>query len=110
MGQGLLLCRLLPDANPFSLDIVTLSSGDGREHMTLFLYQATLARGGPKQFRDGSEPSIVSVGDDEIDLGCSSCPQILQEAEPSLLAFLRTGKASLTPLCFLPDRRLMQLK
>jgi hypothetical protein len=91
LGQGLRPCWLLPDAHEFSLDIAALSSGDSGKHIALFMHQAPLARGGRKQFRDGSEQAIVSVGDDEVDLGSPSCAQIMQEAEPSLLAFLRTG-------------------
>jgi len=88
LGQCLRLGRLLPDTNQFGLDIAALSSGDSREHIALFMHQAALARGGRKQFPDGSEQSIMPVGDDEIDLGCPTSAQILQEAEPSLLAFL----------------------
>src|SRR5712692_6887703 len=32
----------------------------------------------------------MPIGHDQIDLGCASCTQILQQAEPSLLAFLGT--------------------
>ena len=46
LGQRLLWCWLLPDTNQFGLDIATLSSGNGREHIALFMDQAVLARGG----------------------------------------------------------------
>ena len=80
LGQCLRLCGLLPDTNQFGLDIAALSSRDSREHIALFMYQAALAR-------RGREQSIVPVGDDEINLRCPACAQILQEAEPSLFAF-----------------------
>src|SRR2546427_13080625 len=50
-----------------------------------------LPRGCRKQFRDSCKQSIMAVGDYQIDVGCSSRPQVLQEASPSILAFLRTG-------------------
>ena len=37
--QGLLLTRLLPDANEFSLDVAALSSRDSIEHIALFMHE-----------------------------------------------------------------------
>ncbi len=37
LGQGLLLCRLLPDANEFSLNLTTLSSGNSIQHIALLM-------------------------------------------------------------------------
>jgi len=46
LGQGLLFCRLLPDANEFSLDVAALSSGNRIEDVALFMQQTALTRGG----------------------------------------------------------------
>ena len=90
LDQRLRLGGLLPDANQFGLDIAPLSFRDGGEHIALFMHQAALTRRGCKQFRDGSEQSIVPVGDNEIDLGCPASAHIVQEAKPSLFAFFGT--------------------
>ncbi len=39
LGQRLLLRRLVPDANKFSLDVAALSSGDSIEHVALLVKQ-----------------------------------------------------------------------
>ena len=72
LSQRFLFCCLLPDANQFDLDLAPLSSGDGSQDIALFMEQAALTRGSRKQFVNGSKQAIVSIGDDEIDLGCSS--------------------------------------
>ncbi len=89
LGDGLLLVRLFPDANQFGLHIPTFSPGDGVEDIALFMHQTALTRGGCKQLRDRGPQSIMPIGHDQVDLGDPSCAQILQEAEPSLFAFLR---------------------
>ncbi len=94
LSQGLLFCRLLPDANQFSLNLSSLSSGDGSEDIALFVHQAALARGSGKQFSHRSEQSIVPISDDQIDLGGFSSAQVMQQAEPSLFALLRTHSQS----------------
>ena len=72
LGHCLLFCGLIPDANEFGGYITTLSSGDRIEHITLFMQQTALPRGCRKKFRDGCKQSIMAVGDDQIDVGCSS--------------------------------------
>jgi hypothetical protein len=91
LGQCLLICRLLPDAHQFGLDIATLSSGDRIEDIALLMDQTALTGRGRKQLRDRCQHSIMTVGQDEVDLGRSSCSQVLEHTDPSLLAFLRTG-------------------
>ncbi len=81
--------RMFPDANQFGLHIPTFSPGDGVEDIALFMHQTALTRGGCKQLRDRGPQSIMPIGHDQVDLGDPSCAQILQEAEPSLFAFLR---------------------
>jgi hypothetical protein len=89
--QCLLLIRLLTDASEFSLDVAALSSGDSIEDIALLMHQTALTRCGRKQFLHGGEHSIMTVGHDEVDVGRSSCSQVLEHTDPSLLAFLRTG-------------------
>jgi hypothetical protein len=48
LDQCLRLCRLLPDANEFSLDLAALSSWDGIEHIALFMRPASAAEAWPK--------------------------------------------------------------
>jgi hypothetical protein len=88
LGQCLLLRRLLPDAHQFGLDIATLSSGDRLEDIALLVHQTALTRGGRKPLRDRRQQSIMAIRHDQINLGYSSPAQILQEAVPSILAFL----------------------
>jgi hypothetical protein len=88
LGQRLLLRRLVPDANEFSLDVAALSSGDSIEHVALLVQQTARTGRGRKPVRDGAEQPIMPVGDDQIDLGYSSCPQVLQQADPSVFALL----------------------
>ena len=45
VDQHILLCRLLPDANQFGLDITTLSSGDGGQHIALLMRPASVGEG-----------------------------------------------------------------
>ncbi len=73
LDQGLRLCRLLLDAHEFSLNFSTLSSGDSIEDVALLVHQTALTRGGGKQFPNGCQQSIMAVGDDQIDVGGSSC-------------------------------------
>ncbi len=94
LGQGLLLCGLLPDANEFGLDIAALSPRDRIEHVALLMHETALARGGRKQFRDSPQQAVMPIGHDQIDLRCPSCSQVVQEAEPSLFALLGTGPQS----------------
>ena len=49
LGHRLLFVRLIPDAKKFGLDISTLSSGDGIQHIALFMHQTALTGGGRKQ-------------------------------------------------------------
>src|SRR5258708_6776400 len=54
-GQGdqcLWLCRLLPNANEFSLHIPTLSFWDSIAHIALLMHQTALTRGSRKQLLD----------------------------------------------------------
>jgi hypothetical protein len=86
-----LLCWLLPDAHQFGLHVAALSSGDGIQDIALFMQQTALTRGGRKQVRDRRKQSVMSIGHDQIDVGGSSCTQILQEASPSLFVLLCAG-------------------
>src|SRR5215467_10288518 len=94
LSQCFLLCRLPPDTNEFGLDVATLSSGDRIQDVALFMQQAALTRGRCKQFRDGCQQSVVTVSDDEINLGRSPCSQVLQEARPSIFVLLGAGAQS----------------
>ena len=49
LSHRLLFVRLIPDAKKFGLDISTLSSGDGIQHIALFMHQTALTGGGRKQ-------------------------------------------------------------
>ncbi len=69
LGQCLRLGRLLPDAHQFGLDIAALSSGDSGQHIALFMHETSLAKRGGKEFRERSQQAVVSVSDDEIELG-----------------------------------------
>lgn len=89
--QCFLLCGLLPDAHQFGLHVAALSSRDGIQDIALFMHQTALRRGGRKQLRDRPEQSVMSIGHDQIDVGSSSCTQILQEASPSLFVLLGAG-------------------
>src|SRR6266700_2436997 len=80
-----------PDAHEFGLDLSTLSSRDGIEHIALLMHQAALARCGRKQLRDSLQQAVMPIRHDQVNLGRSSCAEVLQETEPSLFAFLRTG-------------------
>ncbi|SRR6266700_3711115 len=91
LDHGLLLCRLIPNPNEFGLDVSTFSSRDSIEHIALFMHQTALTRGRRKHVRDRREQSVMSIGHDQIDVGGSSCPQILQEASPSLFVLLCAG-------------------
>jgi len=91
LGQGLLLTRLLPDANEFGLHIASLSSRDGVEDIALLMHSTALTRGGRKEFRDRGQQSILPVSDNQINVGGSSSPQILQEASPSIFILLGAG-------------------
>jgi hypothetical protein len=72
LGRCLLFVRLLPDANEFGLDIATLPSGNGREHVALLVHQTALTRRGRKQVRDRRQQPLVPIGHNEVDLGGSS--------------------------------------
>jgi hypothetical protein len=72
LGQCLLFGRLLPDAHKFSLNLSSLASGDGIEHVALLVHQTALTRGGRKQLRGSSQQSIMPIGHDEINLGGAS--------------------------------------
>src|SRR5260370_26773051 len=91
LGQSLLFCRLLPDANEFSLDVAALSSGDSIKNVALFMQQTALTRGGRNQFRDGCQQPVMTVSDDQINLGRSSCSQVLQEASPPIFILFGAG-------------------
>ncbi|SRR6266496_3394668 len=79
--QRLLLCGLLPDANEFSLDVATLSPGDRVEDVTLLMHQTALTRRARKQFLHRSQHPIMTIGDDKVDLGRSSCSQVPRIAQ-----------------------------
>ncbi len=75
-----------------------LSSGNGREHMALFMDQAALARGGRKQFRDRSKQAIMTIGHDQIE---SSLPRACAHpgkrlSHPSFDTFLPEALAKYT--------------
>jgi hypothetical protein len=91
LGQRLLLCRLLAISQQVRL---------GHRHALVWEWQrahcvvygpGSEGSGGRKEFRDRSKQAIMTIGHNQIDLGCPSHAHILQEAQPSLLAFLRTG-------------------
>jgi hypothetical protein len=52
------------------------------------MHQTALTRRGRKQFFHRGQQSVMAIGDNEIDLGCSSSAQVLQEASPSIFVFL----------------------
>ncbi len=72
LGQCLLFVRLVSNANEFGLDVATLASGDGIQHIALLMHQTALARGSRKQLRDSREQSIMPIGHDQIKVGGSS--------------------------------------
>ncbi len=94
VDQRFLLAGLFPDANQLSLNLSTLSPGNSVEHIALFMHQTSLARRRRKEFFHRSNQALMTIGDDDIYLGCSSPSQILQEAYPSILTFLRTRTQS----------------
>src|SRR2546425_11681117 len=53
-----------------------------------------LTRSSRKECRDRSQQSIMTVSDNEINLDGASPSQVLQQANPSILAFLGTGSQS----------------
>ena len=67
-GQRLRLARLLPDAHEFSLDVTSLSSRDGIEHVALFMEQTALTRGGRKLFGDRRKPPVMPIGHQQINV------------------------------------------
>jgi hypothetical protein len=77
LDHSLLPGRLLPDPHEFSLNLPALSSGDRIEDVALLMHQTALTRRGRKQFRDCCQHSIMPVGHDEVDLGGSTCSQVL---------------------------------
>ena len=91
LGERLWLCRLLPNARQLGLDLSSFASRNSSKHVALFMDKTALARSGREQFDERRQQAIVSVGDDEVNLAGPAGAQIVQETEPSLLAFLRTG-------------------
>ena len=67
-GQRLRLGRLIPDAHQFGLDVTSLSSRDGIEHVALLMEQTTLTRGGRKLFRDRRQQSVMPIGHEQINV------------------------------------------
>src|SRR5207249_4699899 len=86
VDQGLLLARLLPNPDEFGLHLPALSSRDSREHIALLMDQTALTRRGRKQFRDRCQQAIMPIGHNQINVGGSSCAQVLQQASPSIFA------------------------
>jgi len=72
LGHCLLFARLIPDANEFGLDIATFPSGNGIQHIALFMQQTPLTRRGRKQVRDSRQQPIMPIRHDQIDVGGSS--------------------------------------
>ena len=103
LGQCFRLCRLLPDSREFSLDLAAHSSGDGIQNIALFMHETALTRRSRKQLPDRGQQSVMPIGHDQINVGGSSCAQVLQQAGPSILVLLQRRLAGLPPLCGLPD-------
>jgi hypothetical protein len=89
--ECLLFRRLLPNRHEFSLNLSTLSPGDRIENVALLMHQATLTRRGRKQLRDGCQDAVMTIGDNEVDLGRSSCTQVLEYTDPAFFALLGAG-------------------
>jgi len=91
LGHGFRFTGLLPDADEFGLDLATLSCRDGMQHVAAFLDQTRLSRGIRKQFRGSREQPIMPIRYDQINLSRAPRSQVLQQADPSILAFLGTS-------------------
>src|SRR5260370_12994881 len=96
LGHSLLFGGLIPDPSEFGCHLSTLSSGDGIEHVALFMDQTALTRRSGKQLCNGSKQPLMPIGHNQIDVGGSSSTQILhQPPSPttSLLPFRSTPNA-----------------
>lgn len=90
LGHRVLLRRLLPDAHQFALHLLSLSSRNGIQHVALLMNQTALARRGRIHLGDRGKQPLMPIRDKQIDLGCPSCSQVVQQAEPSLFALFGT--------------------
>ena len=82
---------LLPDARQVGDDLLVLAFGNRIQDVALLVDQAALAQRGRKQGRDRRQESIMSIGDQQIDLSHSTRAQVLQQATPAVFVFFRTG-------------------
>ncbi len=94
VGQRILLLLLLPDACELGLDFLSFSSRDGTHDVALLVDQTALTRRCRKQFSDSGEQAVMTIGDQQIHLGSSSCPHILQQAQPACFVLLGTDAQS----------------
>jgi hypothetical protein len=69
-GQSFLFGRLIPDAHEFGLNLTSLSSRDGIEHIALLMHQTALTKGSRKLFSDRRKPPIMPIRHEQIDV-CS---------------------------------------
>ncbi len=72
VDQGLLFCRLFPNADQFDLHVAAFSSRDGVQDVALLMHQTALTRRSRKQLRDSSEQPIMPICHDQIYMGCAS--------------------------------------
>jgi hypothetical protein len=91
LRQGLLFRWLFPNASEFGSNLTALSSGNSVQDIALLMQQAALPRSCRKQLRNGCEQAIMAISDDQIDVDRSSCPQVLEQASPSLFVLLGAG-------------------
>jgi hypothetical protein len=61
------------------------------QDIALLMHETALTRGCRKEFRDSGQQSVMPVSDNQIDVGGSSSPQILQQASPSIFILLGAG-------------------
>jgi hypothetical protein len=91
MGQCLLFARLFPDAHEFGLNLATLASRDGIQHIALLMHETARARGSRKQLRERCEQSLMPIGHEQVDARGASRAHILQQASPSIFVLLGAG-------------------
>ena len=56
--------------------------------VALFMDQTALTRCGRKEFFHCGQQSVMAIADKQIDVGCASSAQVLQQAEPALFVLL----------------------
>jgi hypothetical protein len=97
LDHGFLFAWLIPDANELSLNITSLSSGNGIQDGALRMRPASVDEVWPKTVLSLlRRPSIMTIGHEQIDLDRSSCSQVLRasQAHPSLLSSAQARRAN----------------